>query len=177
MKTKLLMITILCLASAVPVASQTVAYSLNGAPVFSVSMPDGWRFEARPNPRNPEAKRISGTASKGLVWFGVWVVKDAKTIDDAYKYVQATARTLITDAKETKAPSAMTVNGMKGKYSEHSGTMKMEDGKPQLFNAQVLLFEAGSGRIGIAACLADTEGQAAEKEHIDAFFKSLKKAK
>ncbi|HKP70874.1 MAG TPA: hypothetical protein VJV05_16415 [Pyrinomonadaceae bacterium] len=178
MKMKIFMISILCVAAtALPVTAQTVAYSFNGTPQFSVSMPDGWRFESKPNPRNPEAKRISGVASKGLVWFGVWVVKDAKTVDDAYKYVQATARTLITDAKETKAPATAQLNGMKAKYSEHSGTMKMEDGKSQLFNAQVYLFQTKSGRVGIAVCLSDTDGQTSEKANIDAFFKSLKPIK
>jgi hypothetical protein len=178
MKIKLLMISILCLAAAaVPAAAQTVAYSLNNTPQFTVQMPDGWRFESKPNPRNPAAKRISGTASKGLVWFGVWVVKDVKTVDEAYKYVQTTARTMIKDAKEIKAPSATQVNGMKGKYSEHQGTMKMQDGKSQLINAQVVLFETGTGRVGIAVCMADADGLTAEKANIDAFFKSIKPIK
>jgi hypothetical protein len=178
MKIKILMISILCLAAAaLPAAGQTVAYSLNNAPLFTVQMPDGWRFESRPNPRNPELKRLSGTASNGLVWFGVWVVKDVKTVDEAYKYVQATAKTLIKDAKEAKPGRIGEVNGMKAKYSEHTGTMKMQDGKPQLFDAQVVLFETGSGRVGIAVCMADTEGLKAEKANIDAFFKSIKPAK
>lgn len=178
MKIKILMISILCLAAtAIPVASQTVAYSFNNTPLFSVSMPDGWRFESKPNPRNPEAKRISGVASNGLVWFGVWAVKDAKSVDDAYKYVQATARTLFTGAKETKAPEATQINGMKAKVSEHTGTMKMEDGKPQVFNAHVVLFEPGPGKVGIAVCMADADGLKAEKANIDAFFKSLKPIK
>src|SRR5690242_20367999 len=105
MKIKILLISLLLsAAAAAPAAAQTVAYKLNDVPLFSVTMPDGWKFESKPNPRNPATKRISGVASKGLVWFGVWIVKDAKTVDDAYKYVQATARTLITDAKLTNAP-------------------------------------------------------------------------
>jgi len=154
-------------------ASQTVAYSLNDTQLFTVRMPDGWKFESKPNPRNPASKRISGTAPNGLVWFGVWVIKDVKTIDQAYKYVQATARTLITDAKETKPAYMGEVNGVKAKYSEHTGTMKMQDGKSLVFNAQVVLFETASGRIGIAVCMADTEGLKAEKGNIDAFFKSI----
>jgi len=178
MKTKMLIISILCLAAAaVPAAGQTVAYSLNNTPQFTVQMPDGWRFESRPNPRNPAAKRISGTAKNGLVWFGVWVVKDVKTVDEAYKYVQSTAKTLIKDAKEIKAPSATEVNGMKAKYSEHQGTMKMQDGKPQLFDARVVLFETGTGRVGIAVCMADALGLQTERANIDAFFKSIKPIK
>jgi len=142
-----------------------------------VKMPDGWRFTSKPNPRNPATKRISGTASNGLVWFGVWAVKDAKTVDAAYKYVQSTAKTLIKDAKETKPAAAREVNGMKAKYSEHTGTMKMQDGKSQVFNAQVVLFETASGTVGIAVCMADTEGQKAEKANIEAFFKSIKSIK
>lgn len=178
MKIKILMFSILCLAAAaVHAAGQTVAYSLNNTPQFTVQMPDGWRFESKPNPRNPAAKRISGTASKGLVWFGVWIVKDVKTVEEAYKYVQTTARTLIKDAKEIKAPALTEVNGMKAKYSEHQGTMKMQDGKPQLFDARVVLFETGTGRIGIAVCMADAAGLQSEKANIDAFFKSIKPIK
>ncbi|HEX3102444.1 MAG TPA: hypothetical protein VHQ01_11655, partial [Pyrinomonadaceae bacterium] len=177
MKIKFMFILVFCLLAVLPAAGQTVAYSLNDTPLFTVRMPDGWRFESRPNPRNLATKRISGTASNGLVWFGVWVVKDVKTLDQAYKYVQATARTLITDAKETKAPYSGEVNGMKAKYSEHTGTMKMQDGKPQLFDARVVLFETGSGRVGIAVCMADTEGMKVEKANIDAFFNSLKPIK
>jgi len=178
MKRELLIISMLYLAVAVaPALGQTVAYSLNNTPQFTVQMPDGWRFESRPNPRNPAAKRISGTAKNGLVWFGVWVVKDVKTVDEAYKYVQTTAKTLIKDAKELKAPSATQLNGMKAKYSEHQGTMKMQDGKPQLFDARVVLFETGTGRVGIAVCMADTTGQQSEKANIDAFFKSIKPIK
>ena len=66
---------------------------------------------------------------------------------------------------------------MKAKYSEHTGTMKMQDGKSQVFNAQVVLFETGSGRVGIAVCMADTEGLGAEKANIEAFFKSIKPIK
>jgi len=132
MKIRVLFILVFCLLAVRSAASQTVAYSLNDAPLFTVRMPDGWKFESRPNPRNPASKRISGTASKGLVWFGVWVVKDVKTVDQAYKYVQATARTLITDARETKPAYIGEVNGMKAKYSEHTGTMKMQDGKSQV---------------------------------------------
>jgi hypothetical protein len=112
-----------------------------------------------------------------LVWFGVWVVKDVKTVDQAYKYVQATAKTLITDATETKPAYIGEVNGMKAKYSEHTGTMKMQDGKSQVFKAQVILFETGSGRVGIAVCMADTEGLGAEKANIEAFFKSIRPIK
>jgi hypothetical protein len=178
MKKRMLILSMLCLAAAaVPAAAQTVAYSLNDTPQFTVQMPDGWRFESRPNPRNPTAKRISGTAKNGLVWFGVWVVKDVKTVDEAYKYVQATAKTLIKDAKEIKAPSAMQVNGMKAKYSEHQGTMKMQDGKPQLFDARVVLFETPTGRVGIAVCMADATGLQTERANIDAFFKSIRPIK
>ena len=176
MKIKFLFILVFGLLAVLPASSQTVAYSLNDTPLFTVRMPDGWKFESRPNPRNPTTKRISGTASNGLVWFGVWVVKDVKTLDQAYKYVQTTARTLITDAKETKAPYNADINGMKAKYSEHTGTMKME-GKPQVFDARVVLFETGSGRVGIAVCMADTEGLKAEKANIDIFFKSIKPVK
>jgi hypothetical protein len=178
MRTRILIISMLCLAvAALPAAAQTVAYSLNNTPQFTVQMPDGWRFESRPNPRNPSAKRISGTAKNGLVWFGVWVVKDVKTVDEAYKYVQATAKTLIKDAKEIKAPAAMQVNGLKAKYSEHQGTMKMQDGKPQLFDARVVLFETGTGRVGIAVCMADATGLQTERANIDAFFKSIRPIK
>jgi hypothetical protein len=177
MKIKLLFILAFGLLAVLPATSQTVAYSFNDTPLFTVRMPDGWQFESKPNPRNPATKRISGTASKGLVWFGVWVVKDVKTVDEAYKYVQATARALITDAKETKAPYIGEVNGMKAKYSEHTGTMKMQDGKSQVFDAQVVLFETGTGRVGIAVCMADTDGLKAEKANIDAFFKSIKPIK
>jgi hypothetical protein len=87
------------------------------------------------------------------------------------------ARTLIPDAKEIKPGRLGEVNGMKAKYSEHRGTMKMQDGKPQLFDAQVVLFEAGSGRVGIAVCMADAVGLQTEKANIEAFFKSLKPIK
>ena len=177
MKIKFLFILVFGLLAVQPATSQTVAYSLNDTPLFTVRMPDGWKFESRPNPRNPASKRISGTASKGLVWFGVWVIKDVKTVDQAYKYVQATARTLITDARETKPAYIGEVNGMKAKYSQHTGTMKMQDGKSQQFDAQVVLFETGSGRVGIAVCMADTEGLKAEQANIEAFFKSIKPIK
>ena len=177
MKVKFLLILVLFLVTVLPAAGQTVAYSFNNTPVFTVWMPDGWEFKSKPNPRNPTARRISGMASKGYVWFGVWVVKDVKTVDQAYKYVQTTARALIPDAKETKAPYAGEVNGMKAKFSEHSGTMKMQDGKSQFFDARVVLFEAGSGRVGIAVCMADTDGLKAEQANIDAFFKSIKPIK
>ena len=176
MKIKFLFILLFGLVAVQPATSQTVAYSLNDTPVFTVRMPDGWKFESRPNPRNPTSKRISGTAPNGLVWFGVWVVKDVKTLDEAYKYVQATARTLITDAKESKPAYLGEVNGMKAKYSEHRGTMKMQDGKSQMFDAQVVLFEAAAGRVGIAVCMADTDGLKIEKANIDAFFKSIRPA-
>jgi len=176
MKIKILSILIFSFLAVLPAASQTVTYSVSDAPLFTVRMPDGWRFESKPNPRNPANKRISGTASNGLVWFGVWVVKDAKTVEAAYKYVQATARALIKYAKETKPAASREVNGMKARYSEHTGTMKMQDGKSQVFDAQVLLFETGSGNVGIAVCMADTEGLKAEKANIDSFFKSIKAA-
>jgi hypothetical protein len=177
MKIRILFILVFGLLAVQSAASQTVAYSLNDTQLFTVRMPDGWKFESRPNPRNPATKRISGTAPNGLVWFGVWVVKDVKTVDQAYKYVQATARTLITDAKETKPAYLGEINGMKAKYSEHTGTMKMEDGKSQVFNAQVVLFETASGRVGIAVCMADADGLKAEKANIEAFFKSIKSVK
>ena len=141
MKIKFLFILVFGLLTVRPATSQTVAYSLNDTPLFTVHMPDGWKFVSRPNPRNPATKRISGTAPKGLVWFGVWVVKDVKTVDQAYKYVQTTARTLITDATETKPAYIGEVNGMKAKYSEHTGTMKMQDGKSQVFKARMKLRE------------------------------------
>jgi len=174
MKVKILIITLFCLLAVLPTVGQTVTYSLSDTPIFTVSMPDGWRFESKPNPRNPATKRISGTASNGLVWFGVWVVKDAKTVDAAYKYVQATAKALIKDAKESKPAASREINGMKASYSEHTGTMKMRDGKSQMFDAQVVLFQTRSGKVGIAVCMADTEGLKAEKTNIDAFFRSLR---
>ena len=177
MKIKFLIIPVFCLLAVLPAVGQTVTYSFNNAPVFTVWMPDGWEFKSKPNPRNPATKRISGVASNGLVWFGVWIVKDAKTVDEAYKYVQTTARGLIKDAKETKPAAFGQINGMKTKYSEHTGTMKLQDGTSQLFNANVTLFETGTGQVGIAVCMADADGLKAEKANIDAFFKSIKAAK
>ncbi|MFL6466869.1 MAG: hypothetical protein ACJ72Z_02815 [Pyrinomonadaceae bacterium] len=174
MKIRFLSILLFCLLASLPAIGQTVTYSLSNSPLFTVQMPDGWEFKSKPNPRNPATKRISGTASNGLVWFGVWVVKDVKTVDEAYNYVQTTARKLITDAKETKPGQATEVNGMKAKYSEHTGTMKMQGGKSQVFDAQVVLFETGNGKVGIAVCMADTDGLKAEKANIDAFFKSIR---
>ena len=177
MKIKFLFLLMFGLLAVQPATSQTVAYNLNDTPLFTVRMPDGWKFESRPNPRNPATRRISGTAPNGLVWFGVWVVKDVKTLDQAYKYVQATAKTLITDVRETKPAYLGEINGMKAKYSEHSGTMKMQDGKSEVFNAQVVLFETSSGRVGIAVCMANADGLKAEKANIEAFFKSIKSIK
>jgi len=177
MKINFLFILVLCFVAALPATGQTVAYSYNDAPLFTVRMPDGWTFESKPNPRNPAVKRISGTASKGLVWFGVWVVRDVKTIDEAVNFVRTTTRALIPDVKETKPAYLGDANGMRARYSEHKGTMKMQDGKVQGFDAQVVLFDAGSGRIGIAVCIFDAEGLKAEKANIDAFFKSIKPIK
>jgi len=55
--------------------------------------------------------------------------------------------------------------------------MKMRDGKPQVFDARVVLFETGSGRVGIAVCMADADGLKAENANIDAFFKSIRPIK
>ena len=176
MKIKFLFILVLCLLAVLPASGQIVAYSHNDAPLFTVRMPDGWAFESKPNPRNPATKRISGTASKGLVWFGVWVVKDVKTIEDAVNFVRTTTRALIPDVKETKPAYLGDANGMQARYSEHKGTMKMQDGKVQAFDAQVVLFDAG-GKIGIAVCVFDADGLKAEKANIDAFFKSIKPIK
>ena len=177
MKINFLFILVLCFVAALPATGQTVAYSYNDAPLFTVRMPDGWTFESKPNPRNPAVKRISGTASKGLVWFGVWVVKDVKTIDEAVNFVRTTTKSLIPDVKETKPAYLGDANGMRARYSEHKGTMKMQDGKIQAFDAQVVLFDAGGGRIGIAVCIFDADGLKAEKANIDAFFKSIKPIK
>ena len=68
MKVKFLFILVVCLLAVRPATSQTVTYSLNDTPLFTVRMPDGWKFESRPNPRNPASKRISGIASTD--WFG-----------------------------------------------------------------------------------------------------------
>jgi hypothetical protein len=177
MKINVLFILVLCVVAVLPVSGQTVAYSHNDAPLFTVRMPDGWKFESQPNPRNPAAKRISGTASKGLVWFGVWVVKDAKTIEEAVNVVRTTTKALIPDVKESKAAHLGDANGMRARYSEHTGTMKMQDGKLQAFDAQVVLFDVGGGRIGIAVCVYDADGMKAEKANIDGFFKSIKPIK
>ena len=53
MKIKFLFILAFGLLAVLPAASQTVAYSLDDTPLFTVRMPDGWMFESRPNPRNP----------------------------------------------------------------------------------------------------------------------------
>ena len=176
MKTKFLFILVICLLAALPAMSQTVTYFHGETPVFSVKMPNGWEFETKPNPRDAMTKRISGMAPNGYVWFGVWIVKNGKTVDQAYKYVQGVAKTLILDAKETKTPVTGEVNGMKAKFSEHQGTMKMKDGKSQLFNAKVTLFETG-GRVGIAAVVADADGMKAESANIETFFKSIRAVK
>ena len=55
--------------------------------------------------------------------------------------------------------------------------MKMQDGKSLVFDAQVVIFETAPGRIGIAVCMADTEGLKTEKANIEAFFKSIKPIK
>jgi hypothetical protein len=176
MKINFLFFLALCALAVMPASGQTVAYSYNDAPLFTVRMPDGWKFESKPNPRNPTTKRISGTASKGLVWFGVWVVRDVKTIDEAVNFVRTTTKSLIPDVKETKPAYLGDANGMRARYSEHKGTMKMQDGKVQAFDAQVVLFDAG-GKIGIAVCIFDADGLKAEKANIDAFFKSIKPIK
>ena len=50
MKIKFLFILLFGLLAAQPATSQTVAYSLNDTPLFTVQMPDGWKFVSRPNP-------------------------------------------------------------------------------------------------------------------------------
>jgi len=153
---------------------QTLSYKVDNNSVFTVDMPEGWKFESKPSKRDPGVMRVSGTASNGLVWFGVWVVKDAKTIDQAVSYVDSTAKSMITDAKSKKQPYMGEINGMKARYHEVTGTMRMQDGKTEKFDARVVLFETGVDRIGIAVCMADTEGLKAEKDKIDAFFKSIR---
>ena len=174
---KLLIICLACMAAALPVSAQTVSYNLDAAPLFSVDMPDGWKFEAKPSKRDPGTKRISGTGGEsGLVWFGVWVVKDAKTIDEAVTYVKSAAKSLITDSKEKKPPVDGQINGLKARHFELSGTMNMEK-LPEKFDARIVLFEVAPARVGIAVCMADTAGLQSEKTNIDAFFKSIRSAR
>jgi hypothetical protein len=110
MKIRFLFILVFGLLAVQSPASQTVAYSLNDTQLFT-RMPDGWKFESRPNPRNP-ATSASPALPNGLVWFGVWVVKDAKTVDQAYKYVRP-RQNLDHRCRETKPAYLGEVNGRK----------------------------------------------------------------
>ena len=175
MKAKLLIISMLCLAvAAIPATAQTVSYNLDNSPMFTFEMPEGWKFQSKPSQRDPGVRRISGTAPEGLVWFGVWAVKSAKTIAEAEAYVKATAKSMITDSKEKKAPYDGDLNGLKARYYEVTGTMKMQDGKTEKFDARAAIFEVAPGKVGLAVCMADLEGMQRENAKIDAFFKSIK---
>lgn len=174
MKQTILTAFVFCLLAASTASAQTYTYKLNDAPVFTVDIPEGWKFSTKPSQRDPTVQRFSGTAPTGLAWCGVWVVKDAKTIDEAVTYLTTTAKSLITDAKDTKQPYNGEINGMKARHFELTGTMKMQNGKNQKFDARSVLFESGGDRIGTAVCMTDAEGLTAQKGQIDAFFASLK---
>jgi len=177
MKHGILTALVFCLLAAGAASAQTYVYKLDNTAVFSVDIPEGWEFSLKPTVRDPGVRRLSGTAPTGLVWFGTWVLKDAKTINEAVDYLRTTAKNVITNAKEKKAPVDGEINGMKTRHFEFSGTMKPDGTKTQNFEARAVLFDIGGGRVGIAVCMSDGEGLQAQKVQIEGFFNSLRASK
>jgi hypothetical protein len=118
------LILVFCLLAVGSVSSQTVTYSpATPRPLFTVRMPDGWKFESRLNPRNP-ALSASRHRIEGGVWFGVWVIKDVKKSTKPIS-MSGYGKNLITDGwKRSRRTSVSQWN--ESQVPQHTGTMKMQ---------------------------------------------------
>ena len=94
--------------------AETLTYDHEGESLFSITFPDGWFLdtdfvdEAKAagsyEGGEPEIRIVEAMPGDGTkLWFGVWVVPRAKTLDEGLEYVASLDGELFTDVEASEA--------------------------------------------------------------------------
>lgn len=150
-----ILVTAWLVVPALAQGEETVVYDHDGRPLFSVTFPDGWLVdtdfvdEARAagayDGGEPEIRIVEAMPGDGTkLWFGIWVVPRAATLEEGHAYVASLDGELFTDIVVSE-PRETERGGMRARVI--SGTAKRDDEEVEL---AVVLFEPRPEVIAVA---------------------------
>lgn len=97
--------------------AETLTYDQGGSPLFSITFPDGWFLdtdfvdEAKAagsyEGGEPEIRILEAMPGDGTkLWFGIWVVPRAKTLEEGLEYMASLDGDLFTDVEASEVVDA-----------------------------------------------------------------------
>jgi hypothetical protein len=167
MKRLLIITVLLAFAGGQSVSAQIVGLLHDGEPVISVVYPDGWQIKT---PSKDGGNLISAMPADGsMLWQGIWLVRDAFSIAQAFNRLDAIENNLFTDVKQTKAPWQQQIGELTVHCREGEGVYK--DTEPiELF---IALFKISEQRIGALAYMGKPEAIKQHQADLDYLLRSL----
>ncbi len=158
--------------------AQTLLYDHDGAPLFSVTYPEGWIVDLELDQEAREAGTYTGgeleirvieawPSDQRRLWLGLWVAPDVGNFDEGLAYAASLQQDLFTDL-ENSEPRTTTLGGMEARVVE--GTARREGEDVELLMA---LFEPRSGTIAVALYAGRPEARELHREDLEAIIDSL----
>jgi hypothetical protein len=156
----------------------TIEYEHDGAPLFSITFPDGWYVDEDYDAEAKAAGTHEGSdagirileampADGTKLWFGVWVAPKATTFDRALEYVASLDGYLFTDV-EASQPRDTELGGMAAKTFFGTARREGED-----VEFAVALFEPRDEVMVVALYVGRPKTWEAHKDDLQAVVDSI----
>lgn len=169
MKAYITIFTLLVLTFSQPSSAQVMTLLHDSERVVSVTYPNGWQIRT---PRAEGINIISAIPDDGsLLWQGLWVLKEAETIDQALERLHGLEGRLFSDVKLTKGPWQERIGELN--IYNHEGTGLYQT-KPVTFF--ISLFSLASQRIAALAYMGDPAAIELYKNDLTFIVQSLQPA-
>ena len=146
---KRIVLSLLVFAFTQVASAQVMTLLQDGKRVVSVTYPDGWQIRT---PRIEGSNIIAAIPDDGsLLWQGLWVLREAGTIEQALERLHSLESRLFSDVEQTKDPWQEQIGELT--VFNHEGTGMYQDSKSISFF--VTLFEVGDQRVAALAYMGE----------------------
>ena len=136
--------------------------------VVSVTYPDGWQIRT---PRIEGSNIIAAIPDDGsLLWQGLWVLREAGTIEQALERLHSLESRLFSDVKQTKDPWQEQIGELT--VFNHEGTGTYQGSKSILFF--VTLFEVSKQQVAALAYMGEPTAIEQYQEDLSFIVQSLR---
>jgi hypothetical protein len=176
------LLAVACSGAPALARAETVVYTHEGRPLFSMTVPDRWLIDtdfadeakaAGVDPTVGPAIRIvevmPGDGTK--LWLGAWVVPRASTLERGLEYVTSLDGELFSDIV-VSPPRETELGGMKARAL--SGTATREGEKVEL---AAVLFEARPGVIAVVLYVGRPDTWSAHRDELQRIVASVQPAR
>ena len=145
---KIITAALVLIASAGTAGAQVMSYMYEGTPAFSLEYPPGWEIRTAPDPAKPVISASPGDG--GMLWQGVWIVRDATTVDAAIARLRAMEEQMFSGVEFPNDPRVETHGDVAVHCNEGSGSFQDHP-----IGISICLFPLAGDRVGAFVYMGD----------------------